>query len=340
MRPTRPALLLSATAVLAGALLTGGAAEAAPGGVGAVASATGQSHAAVVAYWTPARVASAVPADLSVDALGRRVETGKPGGSGGKGKPGGGGSGGGTTSVTGASWNAGGAVLKTTGKVLFTMGASNYVCSGSVVQDGVAGRALVLTAGHCVYDDVKDAFATNWMFVPEFDTAPTFTCDSTAYGCWTASALVTTSQWAASDFNHDIGFAVMGAGGKASSQLDDVVGAQAIAFNTAHPTQVFAFGYPAATPYTGNDLVYCSGTDSADVWGGSTDFSLSCSLNGGSSGGPWFRDFNAATGVGTLTSVNSFTYRGLKNRMFGPYLGSVEQAAYAAAKATTTNKVA
>jgi hypothetical protein len=200
-----------------------------------------------------------------------------------------------------------------------------------LVQDGAAGRALAMTAGHCVYDDVKDAFATHWLFVPAFDTAPTFTCGSTVHGCWTATALVTTRQWAASDFNHDLGFAVLGSGGNGGGQADDVVGAQAIAFNTPHPTKVYAFGYPAATPYTGNDLVYCAGQDAADRWGGSTDYALACKLNGGSSGGPWFREFNAATGIGTLTSVNSFTYRGLKDRMFGPYLGSVEEAAFAAA---------
>jgi hypothetical protein len=296
-----------------------------------VAAATGQSHADVVRYWTPQRIANATPADITLGTNGRRVLA--------KGKPSGGGTGGGTTTVTGASWTAGGAVLNTTGKVLFTMAGTNYVCSASVVQDGVAGRALAMTAGHCLYDDAKDAFATNWLFIPAFDLSPTFTCGSTTFGCWTASALVTTSQWAASDFNHDIGFAVLGSGGKAGSQVDDVVGAQAVAFNTIHPTQVYAFGYPAATPYTGNDLVYCAGKDALDTYGGSTDYSISCKLNGGSSGGPWFRDFNPTTGTGTLTSVNSFTYRGLKDRMFGPYLGTVEQAAYTTATSTTISSL-
>jgi hypothetical protein len=328
MRSSRALILGASLALAAGVVVAGGSASAAPADRAALAKATGQRHADVVAYWTPSRMASAVAADVAIDSLGRRAPA--------KGKPGGGGGSTGTT-VTGASWNGGGAVLRTTGKVFFTMGGSNYVCSGSVAQDGVAGRALVLTAGHCVFDDKADAFATNWLFIPAYDSAPTSTCANTVYGCWTASALVTTTQWAASDFNHDIGFAVMGAGGKTGGQLDDVVGSQAIAFNTVHPTQVYAFGYPAATPYTGRDLVYCAGVDTRDTWGGSTDYALSCSLNGGSSGGPWFRDFNPTTGVGTLTSVNSFTYRGLKNRMFGPYFGPVEQAAYSTAVGATTN---
>jgi hypothetical protein len=329
---TRTIIAIAAACSLLAAL-PAGVAQAKPEGLpsAAVAAATGQSHADVMRYWTPERIAGATPADVTLDADGRRVAT--------KGKPSGGGGGGSTTTVTGASWTTGGAVLNTTGKVLFTMAGTNYVCSASVVQDGVAGRALAMTAGHCVYDDVKDAFATNWLFIPAFDVSPTFTCANTPFGCWSATALVTTTQWAASDFDHDLGFAVLGQGGKSNTQVDDVVGAQAVAFNTIHPTQVYAFGYPAASPYTGNDLVYCAGKDAPDTWGGSSTYSISCTLNGGSSGGPWFRDFNPSTGIGTLTSVNSFTYRGVKNRMFGPYLGPVEQAAYTTAISVTTSSL-
>lgn len=324
----RRTITLLATAALPLAALTAlsGTASAAPagsdGGSGATASA---EHRRIVDYWTPERVRAAVPADVVVDERGRQVPA--------RGKPGGGS----TTSVTGASWTGGGAVLATTGKVLFTMGGSNYVCSGSVVTDNVAGRALALTAGHCVYDQAADVFATNWMFVPAFDTSPTFTCANTVYGCWTATALVTTTGWANGDFNNDVGFAVLGAGGKSVAQIDDVVGAQQIAFNTTHPTTVHAFGYPAAGTYSGNDLVYCAGTDAKDTVTGSTTYSIACSLNGGSSGGPWFRDFNATTGVGTLTSVNSYTYRGVKNRMYGPYLGVAAQRTYAAATGANAN---
>jgi V8-like Glu-specific endopeptidase len=327
-------------------LLTGGAlaittlalanpAEAAP-----PADNPGAEHRRIVEYWTPERVAAAQPADRVVDTKGRTAPAAR-GGGGTKGKPGGGGDSGGggtTTSVLGASWTGGGEVLKTTGKVLFTLGSSNYVCSASLVNDGVAGRAVAATAGHCVYDERNGKFATNWMFVPAFDSAPTFTCSSTAYGCWTATSLVTTTAWSGGDFNGDIGFAVLGAGGKNNAQADDVVGSQAIAFNTVHPTFVHAFGYPAEGKYAGSDLVYCAGTDSADRYSSSsTTYGVSCDLNGGSSGGPWFRDFNVSTGIGTVTSVNSYTYRGVKNRMFGPYLGTLAANTFAKATTTTSN---
>ena len=158
----------------------------------------------------------------------------------------------------------GGFVKKTTGKVLFTMGGVDYVCSGSVVNDSSSSTSLVLTAGHCVYDENGTGWATNWMFVPNYedggsivtngDGSHSFTCDTTPYGCWTASALVTTSAWAdgagsLAGFNNDYAFAVVGDGGKAGqTQLDSVTGSNPIAFNQSHPAQVYAFGYPQASP--------------------------------------------------------------------------------------------
>ncbi|MDH3308963.1 MAG: trypsin-like peptidase domain-containing protein, partial [Acidimicrobiia bacterium] len=296
-------------------------------------------HARIVEYWTPERVRNAQPREMVVDRMpGGGVVAMKPGnGNPGGGKPGGGG--GDPSAVGGATWTGGGSVKATTGKVLFTMGSSNYVCSGSVVQDTSSSTSLVLTAGHCVYDDVADAFATNWMFVPDYEDQRTFTCAATRYGCWTASALVTTAAWAGGDFNHDYAFAVLPAGGNGSGQLDSVVGTQAIAFNQTHPTSVFSFGYPHASPYDGQVLTYCSGTDVADSFGGSTDFGLKCDMTGGSSGGPWFTGFNESTGTGTLTSVNSFKYRGgkFKGYMFGPYLGSYANKSYTAANTADSN---
>ena len=46
------------------------------------------------------------------------------------------------------------------GKVFFTMAGTRYVCSGAVVNDGRAAYSLVLTAGHCTYDETGAAFAT------------------------------------------------------------------------------------------------------------------------------------------------------------------------------------
>lgn len=297
-------------------------------------------HERVVEYWTPDRVAHAIPRAFALDpSSGTVVPLKKPGGGGGK--PGGG------SAVTGAPWTGAGLIKATTGKVLFTMAGVNYVCSGAVAQDSNTTTSLVLTAGHCAYDESGLAFATNWMFVPDYEDGGTFSCATTRYGCWTAIALVTTTAWATggaslSGFNDDYAFAVVGAGGRTTSeavQLDATVGSQAIAFNVTHPTSVTAFGYPHASPYDGQSLIYCAGTDVADTWGGSTDFGLNCDMTGGSSGGPWLVGFDPATGVGQLNSVNSFKYtRGrLANHMFGPYFDGYTSKTYIAAQTATTN---
>jgi V8-like Glu-specific endopeptidase len=211
-------------------------------------------------------------------------------------------------------------VVATTGKVFFTLTGVNYVCSGSSTAS--TNESVVVTAGHCV-NEGPGAFATNFAFVPAYDDG------ARPYGTFTASELLTTTQWQNSgDFNLDVGFAVMSPLGGVT--LTDTVGSQGIAFNQPHGQVMHSFGYPQASPYDGSDIAWCWGTVIADTFGGSTDQGLNCNMTGGSSGGPWFVGFNTSTGVGTLNSVNSFKYTGgrFKGYMWGPYLGSVAQVVY------------
>ena len=117
------------------------------------------------------------------------------------------------------------------------------------------------------------------------------------------------------------------------TDLTDTVGSQGIGFNLARNQQMCSFGCPAARPYDGTDIAYCFDTVFADTFGGSQDQGMDCDMTGGSSGGPWLTSSDSGSGVGTLNSVNSFGYRGLKNVMWGPYFGSVVQDAYNTAQA-------
>jgi Trypsin-like peptidase domain len=286
-------------------------------------------HDRIVAHWTPARLKAAVPRDFVKTPAGL-VPKAKPGGGGG---------------TTGASWNGGGRILQASGKVYFEMGGGAWVCSGAVANDARSGYSLVLTAGHCAYDEVDEAFATNWLFIPNFDGAPTFTCSNTIHGCWTAQALVVHRGYAtAGGFNtqatvHDFAFAVVGPGGKTNSQLDATVGSFPIAFSgVSSGNTLYAFGYPAAGKYRGKDLVYCSGPISQDSLNSNLTWSMACGMTGGSSGGPWLSSFNTGTGVGTLSSLNSYGYSGIKN-MYGPKFNSNTQAVYNAANSATSNTI-
>ncbi|MEU3059005.1 trypsin-like serine peptidase [Streptomyces subrutilus] len=311
-RRTVLSTLLSAGALLAGALTAAppaAAADAPP------AAAFRQQH--VQGFWTAERMRGAAPLDVTAVPGAARTPVAGPA----------------TRPTTiaptapaaaspttfpqaGGAWTGGGAVVKTSGRVFFTMGDRTASCSGDSITS--ANGSTVITAGHCV--KYQGAWHTNWVFVPAYDNG------NAPYGQWSATKTFATDQWAASeDMNTDVGLAVVAPlNGRTLSQA---VGAQGILFNGGYNKRMYSFGFPAAAPYDGTKLVYCSGNSGKDFLL-TKDHSLSCNMTGGSSGGPWFQDFDEATGLGTQVSVNSFGYAFLPNRMYGPYFGNEAKAAY------------
>ena len=294
-------------------------------------------HDRIVAYWTPARMAAAKPRDLTPSGV-SAVPRARPGGGGG--------------GVTGKSWTGGGPVLDLTGKVFFHMGGGDWQCSGSIVDDGGRpGYSMVLTAGHCSIDETTGEFATNWLFMPNWDKQPaTFSgaCQNSYYGCWTAVGIYVQYGFAtAGSFNdqavtHDWGFEVVGPGGHNDTQLD-ALGSYPIQFlgTVSSGDRLEAFGYPAAGKYHGNDLTWCANKIFVDVSSsnGSTSNStwgMGCDMTGGSSGGPWFKGLNETNGTGgVLSSLNSYGYSGLKN-MYGPKFNGNTEATWTAARTNST----
>jgi len=255
----------------------------------------------VASYWTPARMRAAKPADTGAvsasDAAPARGTSTRIADTAAKKPP--------------QQPTASTSVTSTTGKVFFSMGGGNYVCSGAATSSG--NRSVVTTAGHCVKDGAG-AWATNWAFVPAYNNG------ARPYGTWTARNLVTTSAWAnRTDINYDGGFAIMNA--LNARYLTDVVGGQGIAFNQARGLYYNAYGYPAAPPFNGQSLKSCAGYAQDDIYGGTQSQRIPCNMTGGSSGGPWLTS-------GLINSVNSFGYNGVANQMFGPYFGSAIQSAY------------
>jgi hypothetical protein len=335
MRLRRSAALAATLVLAAVPIVTSGVAA---GGGNAQASQTAE-HNRIVSFWTEARMRAAVPRDFAFDSVRgyHLVPQAKPGSGGG---------------ITGASWPNGlGLVYQATGKVYFQMNGSGWICSGTALQDTRTGYSLVVTAGHCAYDEENgggslSGFATNWLFMPEFDSSPTYTCSDTTWGCWTAQALVVNKGFAtAGGFNtqathYDWSFAVVGPGGNSNTQLDATVGT----FNYSPTamgggTVVDAFGYPAAQRYHGSDLVYCEGPIGFDSLAGNGTYKLACGMTGGSSGGPWFSGFNKTTGSsGTIQSLNSYGYSGQSN-MYGPIFNTNTSNTYNAANSATANTI-
>jgi hypothetical protein len=272
--------------------------------------------------------------------------------------------------VTGTRWTGGGKVVKTTGKVFFTVpagepGAGDYVCSGSVAPAN--NKSVIITAGHCVNDANEHQaqggdgrpghYVENWVFVPGYNHG------NTPYGVYPATRLLAGSPWVRdADFNYDVGFATVGGQEPGRngqhSNLGALVaneqGSQSLGFNLPRHQWVQNYGYPAAAPYGGEELDYSAGaainadengashpgnSSSVDDPNGSHDQVIKSNLTGGSSGGPWFYNFNDAKGTGTQVSVNSFSYEGLsasesrefnipRDNMWGPYFGTAIEKLY------------
>ena len=310
--------LMSLTTAALFALCSAGQAMAAPASpdtkdVAGVSSAA-VTDAGGAEYWTPERMRSAIPADvLAKKAVERQKSSPAVLPEQAKGPE---------TKIQGsapqiqAKANASETPVPHIGKVFFTLGGTNYVCSANSVAS--ANRNTVSTAGHCL-NEGPGAFATKFTFVPAYQNG------SAPYGKWTAKALYAPTQWSSSgSMEYDTGFAVM-------SQLNgrnlaDVVGASGVSFNAARGLAYKAFGYPAASPFNGESLKSCSGTATNDPYNPQFNSQgIPCNMTGGSSGGPWFIGTSSS---GYQNSVNSYGYGSNSTKMYGPYWGSVIQQAY------------
>ncbi|WP_055553949.1 serine protease [Streptomyces sp. NBRC 110028] len=321
---TAAGILLAVGALFSGGLLgTGTATAATP------ASASGPSVAARTApsaeqhrartFWTAERMRAATPLDvLLTRKAAKRLTAPEAAGPSTTVEP--------TAAASfpqaGGPWTGSGTVVTTSGRVFFTFQGRTASCTGNAVTSQNA--STVITAGHCV--KYQGSWHTNWVFVPGYNNG------NAPYGQWTAATTLTTPQWEASeDMNYDIGAAVVAPlNGK---KLTSVVGAQGIQFNGGYNKQMYSFGFPAASPYDGTKLIYCSGNSSKDFLL-TQDHGLACNMTGGSSGGPWLTGFSEATGTGLQVSVNSFGYVFLPNTMFGPYFGDEAKALYDKAQAS------
>jgi len=282
-------------AVLACLLLTASAAEAR-----VESQEVSQSASSVAEYWTPERREAAKPAEQRFGGAAARAEAAPLPWT--------------SAEVTTPYTQA---PTSTHGKVFFTLGGNDYVCSGTALLSG--NKSVVWTAGHCV-NEGPGAFATNWEFVPAYKDG------SAPLGAYVAENLFTTSGWGNSgDFSYDLGAAVVApAGGTA---LTDRVGGRGIAFNYSRSQTYNSYGYPAAPPFSGERLWKCnSPLQTSDSGANPATLGIGCDMTGGSSGGGWIVGSN-------VVSVNSYGYDNQPNVMYGPYQGSVAQSLYNAASA-------
>jgi V8-like Glu-specific endopeptidase len=233
----------------------------------------------------------------------------------------------GETGGTGLRWTHGGTVAAAVGRVFFTLGGTDYVCSGVLV--GGARPGLVLTAAHCVSGGPgrgrATQWVTNWVFVPGFNDG------LLPYGEYTAHRFLVSPGWTAPGGGEpdDYAFvqvtvAPLDQGPVAAKPPHGLSLAFAGSQDMAELTRSYVFGYPAEPPYAGLYPAYCAGQVTAS--GGSVR--MPCDMTAGDSGGPWLTGFRPRSGSGQVTAVTTYKMSGDLAVLYGAVLGPRARALY------------
>ncbi|MFD7153463.1 trypsin-like serine peptidase [Kribbella sp. NPDC059898] len=219
-------------------------------------------------YWTAEKMRNAIPADLPTGTAGTPAKQGTS--SGVASRP---------VAPRAGYKLANDVVPSTAGKLFFTDNGLNYVCSASTINNSY--KNLIITAGHCVHSGQGGGWHSNIVFAPAYYNG------QSGYGLWNWSQARTFNSWiSSSDFTHDQAFVTLQQ--RNGANLIDAVGGNGLVWgNGQSQAGTRIWGWPAEAPYNGEVPYYCDGTTYA--WGGS-DAALTCSMNGGASGGPWLKD--------------------------------------------------
>lgn len=262
--------------------------------------------------------------------------------------------------IQNAQWAAGGAVQTAAGRIFFEMPGNSkrkgpwngYVCSGTVVNDSDSvatettstvdnGRAIIITAAHCAYDDVNKAFARNVLFIPNqaatSGTRTDINCSNDPLGCWAPHFALVDTDWSNRSFPNntpwDYAYYVVDDNdssahqGPGSAGLQDAAGGLPLSFDSPYINDGIpgpsSIDYTHALGYSYSDdpnFMYCAEdmttvdykTNDTKNW-----WLSQCDLSGGSSGGPWLQP--VTEGNGPIISVNSWGYT-TGSGMAGPFL--------------------
>jgi|CXWL01.1.fsa_nt_gi V8-like Glu-specific endopeptidase len=198
-----------------------------------------------------------------------------------------------------------------TGKLYFSIGNDDYVCSASVIR-----KRIIVTAGHCVHEGSggQSGFHDNFLFVPALrgNVAP--------YGTWDWNYVVVTGTWTSGDgaVPNGADYAVIETVDRSISgalkKIGDVTGTYGWATGKLNPNHVTILGYPQG---------FDSGTILHEVNTGfkkakaPTCAEYGSDMTGGSSGGPWVQNFgylatgqsdSAGTSRNQVVGITSYGY--------------------------------
>lgn len=203
------------------------------------------------------------------------------------------------------------------GKLFFSIGVSNFVCSATVI-----GRSTVATAGHCVSTGAG-SFGTNFLFCPSYYNGAGGIHPSR--GCWAWTSVVASGPWfSTGNPDYDYACIVTATNGTLiANKIGNVTGWSGRAWNWASEQPVITFGYPAASPFPGNIIQQTASTEWYNwdaVAGGQVSKVIGSDLTGGASGGGWFLGWRAPGAEIVDTDGSDITDAG---GLGGPFINGV-----------------
>lgn len=262
------------------------------------------------AYWTPERMARAIPKDIvhgtaqgapdqAVEAIGREVTVA-----------------GAAPARPPASSPIGSLAFFATPTVGKIFGVDSegrdFRCSASAVPG--PARNVIATAGHCVHDGPGLGWARQMIYMPYYNNQP-----DPWYGSWTVAWMHVYKGWSQEGkYSYDYAFASVLPRGD-GAVLGDVTGFNGMSFNRNTSYSGSLWGYPAIPPSEGGWQYNCS--DTVMVTFGFDPRVDDCPqiAQHGASGGPWMYDYRNDRMWGHVTTVTSRGHIG--ETVSGPFFG-------------------
>ncbi|ALG08077.1 hypothetical protein [Kibdelosporangium phytohabitans] len=287
---------IAGLAIAAAVVPVAGATAATPS-AGTKVVAAGQSTAQVDSYWTPERIASAKPYVAPEAQVNARTSTQRA-----QGEP---------VRIPGTRPGSGQAgvqasVWGTIGRLYFSIGNGNYICSANVVASD--NGDTIATARHCGFNDGGQ----NYSFAPGYDRG------NAPHGWWSWRLAVVVLG------DGDTAFVVLNT--QNGRHVQNVVGSSGVAFNH-NPTSDYTYllGLPGDKDYA----VWCHGWPTTRDNGRTVALRDCNGMSGGASGGPFAYGYNSGTG----DVYQNGTYLGnCGGEACGPWFANTELEAWQGAK--------
>ena len=212
----------------------------------------------------------------------------------------------------------------TIGKLFFTDGTYDYVCSASVIS-----QRTIATAAHCIHSGgPSGGFYSGWLFCPSYYRAGGSGGPHPTRGCWGWNMAKVSNAWvtyAGGAADRDYGCIVTASTGTVHSDyVGNITGWTGRAWNFASQQPMVSWGYPAASPFPGYHIILATSPEWYEVNMTSGDGQVSKymgnDMTGGSSGGPWWMSVGHDTYEYPDTDGSWATDPGAPG---GPYLNGV-----------------